>query len=72
MFGPIELTAALRFQDYPQSSGDEVGKHRNFLCCFYGSCLQLAAGKNWQSFTCRYCRNFGVEFVAVNDCGMMH
>ena len=28
---------------------------RNFNCCFYDDCLDMAAESNWISFTCRNC-----------------
>ena len=61
MFGPTELSRTLRYHNLNDHKVDEIKEHRNLRCLFYDLCLKIAALKNWQSFTCKYCPNFCLD-----------
>ena len=61
MFGPFELNRTLQYHNVFNRKIDEIREHRNLQCFFYDLCLKLAACKNWQSFTCKYCPNSCME-----------
>ena len=37
---------------------EETDKHRNFNCSQYDTCLEEAAAKQWDGFTCSECSKF--------------
>ncbi|MCX8011943.1 MAG: hypothetical protein N3A64_02140 [Desulfobacterota bacterium] len=61
MFGPTELNRLLQYSSFNGRQIDEIAEHRFFFCIFYDLCLKIAALKNWQSFTCKYCLNFSLD-----------
>jgi len=61
MFGPTELNRTLQYSSFNGRQVDEIAEHRCFPCIFYDLCLKIAALKNWQSFTCKYCFNFSLD-----------
>lgn len=47
-------------QPFPWSklSIEEVSEHRNFDCLDYRWCLDYAADRHWENWTCLFCERF--------------
>ena len=72
MLGPAELNRTLQYLDLNYRKVDDIEEHRCFWCIFYDLCLKIAAHKNWQSFTCKYCPNFSNDLDSFDAPIVIH